>query len=267
MRRFVLPVLALISLTIAAATAQQPQGPGQLRPRPGTGREPEFPAPKITDYKPKSTLVVPEHLVPRAKFPVVDIHGHPPALVSQQTIQTVLDAMDKLNIQVMVQANGASGDRLKQQLDGIAASGHTDRFAMFTSVNWSSIGPGFGPRAAQQLEADIKAGARGLDGEGEGHSRRSVHACPLGATATTVRSTMSRSFASPTPILTLEINATPTSPQVPTLPLPTLPLPTAPIPTLAVPTDPLPPVLEPILPVLTAVPDLPIPTVQLLDLP
>jgi predicted TIM-barrel fold metal-dependent hydrolase len=168
MRRFVLPVLALISLTLAAATAQQPQGPGQLRPRPGTGREPEFPAPKITDYKPKSTLVVPEHLVPRAKFPVVDIHGHPPALVSQQTIQTVLDAMDKLNIQVMVQANGASGDRLKQQLDGIAASGHTDRFAMFTSVNWGSIGPGFGPRAAQQLEADIKAGARGLGEIGKG---------------------------------------------------------------------------------------------------
>jgi predicted TIM-barrel fold metal-dependent hydrolase len=168
MRRFALPVLALISLTIAAVTAQQPPAPGQLRPRPGTGREPEFPAPKITDYKPKSTLVVPEHLVPRAKFPVVDIHGHPPALVSPQTIQTVLDAMDKLNIQVMVQANGASGDRLKQQLDGIAASGHTDRFAMFTSVNWSSIGPGFGARAAQQLEADIKAGARGLGEIGKG---------------------------------------------------------------------------------------------------
>lgn len=168
MRRFALPILALISLTIAAVTAQQPPAPGQLRPRPGTGREPEFPAPKITDYKPKSTLVVPEHLVPRAKFPVVDIHGHPPALVSPQTIQTVLDAMDKLNIQVMVQANGASGDRLKQQLDGIAASGYTDRFAMFTSVNWSSIGPGFGARAAQQLEADIKAGARGLGEIGKG---------------------------------------------------------------------------------------------------
>ena len=70
--------------------------------------------------------------------------------------------MDKLNIQVMVQANGVSGDRLKQQLDGIAASGHKDRFVVFTSVNWRSIGPGFGARAAQQLEADIKAGALGL---------------------------------------------------------------------------------------------------------
>jgi predicted TIM-barrel fold metal-dependent hydrolase len=168
MRRIALPIFALIALAMAIAAAQQPPAPGQLRPRPGTGREPEFPAPKITDYKPKSTLVVPEHPVPRAKFPVVDIHGHPPALVSPQTIQTVLDAMNKLNIQVMVQANGASGDRLKQQLDGIAASGHTDRFAMFTSVNWGSIGPGFGARAAAQLEADIKAGARGLGEIGKG---------------------------------------------------------------------------------------------------
>ena len=168
MRRIALPIFALIALAMAIAAAQQPPAPGQLRPRPGTGREPEFPAPKITDYKPKSTLVVPEHSVPRAKFPVVDIHGHPPALVSPQTIQTVLDAMNKLNIQVMVQANGASGDRLKQQLDGIAASGHKDRFAVFTSVNWSSIGPGFGARAAAQLQADIKAGALGLGEIGKG---------------------------------------------------------------------------------------------------
>jgi len=168
MRRIALPIFALIAFAMAIAAAQQPPAPGQLRPRPGTGREPEFPAPKITDYKPKSTLVVPEHPVPRAKFPVVDIHGHPPALVSPQTIQTVLDAMNKLNIQVMVQANGASGDRLKQQLDGIAASGHKDRFAVFTSVNWRSIGPGFGARAAAQLEADIKAGARGLGEIGKG---------------------------------------------------------------------------------------------------
>ncbi len=164
MRRVALPIVAffVLALALGAVSAQQPQGPGQLRPRPGTGREPEFPAPKITDYKPKSTLVVPQHPVPRAKFPVVDIHGHPPALVSPQVIQTVLDAMNQLNVQVMVQANGASGDRLKQQLDAIAASGHKDRFAMFTSVNWRGIGPGFGEKAAAQLEADIKAGAVGL---------------------------------------------------------------------------------------------------------
>jgi predicted TIM-barrel fold metal-dependent hydrolase len=162
MRRLGLPLVVAVVVALAAIAAQPPQGPGQIRPRPGTGREPEFPAPRITEYKPRSTLIVPQHPVPRAKFPVVDIHGHPPPLVSGDVIKTVLAAMDQLNVQVMVQANGVSGDRLTQQLDAIAASGHTDRFVVFTSVNWRGIGPGFGARAAQQLEADVKAGALGL---------------------------------------------------------------------------------------------------------
>ncbi len=47
------------------------------------GRRPNFaqptlPPPSITEYQPRSTLVVPENPVPRAKYPVVDLHGHPP---------------------------------------------------------------------------------------------------------------------------------------------------------------------------------------------
>jgi predicted TIM-barrel fold metal-dependent hydrolase len=164
MRRYVLPVLSILALTLASTTAQQPQppGPGQLRPRPGTGREPEYPAPTITDYKPRSTLVVPQHPVPRARYPAVDIHGHPPALTSADAIDRVVAAMDPLNLRVMVNASGSSGDRLKQQIDAVAASRHKNRFVMFASVNWNDIGPGFGERAVRQLEADVKAGAAGL---------------------------------------------------------------------------------------------------------
>jgi len=32
--------------------------------------------PTIEEYDPKSTLVVPEHQVERAKFPFIDIHSH-----------------------------------------------------------------------------------------------------------------------------------------------------------------------------------------------
>ncbi len=163
MRGVILPVVTVVAIGLGGLLAQQPpQGSGQLRPRPGQGREPEFPAPKITDYKPRSTLVVPQHPVPRAKYPVIDIHGHPPALVSAEVIKTVVGAMDPLNLRVIVQASGASGERLKLQLDAIRSSGRQDRLAMFTSVNFRDIGPGFGSRAALQLEADIKAGALGL---------------------------------------------------------------------------------------------------------
>ena len=51
--------------------------PGMTEVRPRSCQAPEFPAPSIVDYRPKSTLVTSEHLVPKAKFPVVDIHGHP----------------------------------------------------------------------------------------------------------------------------------------------------------------------------------------------
>src|SRR3954464_501647 len=125
MRRSVLPILIFAAL--AAVAAQQPQRPGQIRPRPGEGREPEFPAPKITDYKPKSTLVVPQHPVPRAKFPVVDIHGHPPALVNQKPLGEVVESMTPLNLQVMVDANATTGDRLRQALDVLGASTYKER--------------------------------------------------------------------------------------------------------------------------------------------
>ena len=57
-------VLVAAGLVSAAAIglAQAPGG------RQGD-RAPESPLPNIREYKPKSTLVVPEHLVPRAKFP------------------------------------------------------------------------------------------------------------------------------------------------------------------------------------------------------
>ena len=79
-------------------------------------REPQIPPPSITEYKPRSTLVVPENMVPRAKFPVVDFHGHPPTLDNAETIEQVIAAMDELNLQVMVQARGSQGERLARAM-------------------------------------------------------------------------------------------------------------------------------------------------------
>jgi predicted TIM-barrel fold metal-dependent hydrolase len=153
-------VVSLCLLTAALVAAQQP--PGQIRPRPAEGREPDVAPPNIREYKPRSTLVVPQHPVPRAKFPVVDIHGHPPALTSDDAIARVAAAMDPINVQVMVNASGASGERLQQQVAAIRASRHKDRFVMFTNITFRDVGPGFGQKAAAQLEADVKAGALGL---------------------------------------------------------------------------------------------------------
>lgn len=140
----------------------QPCPPGTTETRPGNCQAPELPAPSILDYRPTSTLVVPEHLVPKAKFPVIDVHGHPGSLTAPEAINRVVAEMDKLNLGVMVVAENVSGDRLTRTLQALAASPHKERFRVMSGVDFRNVGPGWAERAVAQLEADIKAGAVGV---------------------------------------------------------------------------------------------------------
>jgi predicted TIM-barrel fold metal-dependent hydrolase len=141
---------------------------GRAQQRPGEGRQPTLPTPSITEYRPQSTLVVPEHTVPRARFPVVDIHGHPPTLDNLESIERVVSEMERLNIGVMVQARPSSGARLQSQIDAVRAAGYEDRFVFFASLDLDDVGPGSGARIAAQLEADVAAGAVGIGEIGKG---------------------------------------------------------------------------------------------------
>jgi uncharacterized protein len=162
--------LLVLAMAVATATAlgiaQAPQGAqsqGAIRNRPGADRKPSLPPPSIVDYKPRSTLVVPQHPVPRAKYPVIDFHSHQPAPISPEEFDRIVASMDPLNLRVLVNASGVSGDRLVQAIQAIQASKHKDRMVQFTTINFPrQVGPGFGQRAAKQLEADVKAGAIGV---------------------------------------------------------------------------------------------------------
>jgi predicted TIM-barrel fold metal-dependent hydrolase len=165
MIRRLLLLAVLLAVAVVGGVAQAPQGTqsqGALGNRPGAGRDPEFPPPSIIDYKPKSTLVVPQHPVPRAKFPVIDIHSHQPAPISPEQLATVVKSMDPLNLQILVNATGASGDRLVQSVAALKNSPYKDRMVMFTNINFQNVGPGYGQRMAMQLELDVKNGALGL---------------------------------------------------------------------------------------------------------
>jgi predicted TIM-barrel fold metal-dependent hydrolase len=160
-RRVLVGILTTIAAT--AALAQQPATPGQVRPRPGEGQTPEWPAPDIREYKPKSTLVVGEHPRPRAKFPVIDIHSHQRTPIAPADFDRVVAAMDQQNLRLVVNLSGGSGDRLRLGLKAIRTSPHSDRMVLFANVDFSGgVGPGFGRKAATQFEEDIKAGALGL---------------------------------------------------------------------------------------------------------
>lgn len=157
-------LIAVLAGALAVSVVQAPQGQreGAAGARPGAGREPDFPIPNIREYKPISTLVVPQHPVTRAKFPAIDMHGHPPALTSPAAVESVVSAMDSLNLRLMVVNGRTTSDQLRQSLEVVRASSHKDRFAFFTSIDFRNVGPGFGEMAARQLEADVKAGAVGL---------------------------------------------------------------------------------------------------------
>ena len=158
MRRFafVLLAAALVAPVLAG------QSPGQIRPRPAQGRQPEFQPPTIREYKPKSTLVVPQHPVPHAKFPVIDIHSHQPTPISAGEFERVVKGMEDNNLRVLVNLSGSSGEQLRRGIDAIRASKYRDRMVLFANVDFRQAGPGFGAKAARQLEEDIKAGALGL---------------------------------------------------------------------------------------------------------
>ncbi len=72
--------------------------------------------------------------------------------------------MDQNNLRLLVNLSGGSGERLKAGLEAVRTSKYADRMVLFANIEWprEGVGAGFGARAAAQLEADIRAGAKGL---------------------------------------------------------------------------------------------------------
>ncbi|BCS32015.1 hypothetical protein TBR22_A12190 [Luteitalea sp. TBR-22] len=174
------PLVGFIALTLVAVTlgvVAQPRGggppsvppdangecpPGTTEVRPGRCQKPEFPPPSILDYRPRSTLVTRQHQVPKAKFPVVDIHSHTGP--TPETMARLVGELDALNIRVLVNlSGGTSPDAIAQKVAVYRGTPHADRFRVFANVAWDGAGaPGWADKAVADLEASVKAGAIGL---------------------------------------------------------------------------------------------------------
>ena len=134
--------------------------------------------PKFYEYDPPSTLVVPENPTPRAKYPFVDVHNHQ-FQMPEQDLSELVEAMDALNMAVMVNLSGRGfrrieqpdgstsydvrgGEYLARAIENVRESA-PDRFVVFTNVSFSGIGePGWTEEAVRRLEEDVERGARGL---------------------------------------------------------------------------------------------------------
>lgn len=117
----------------------------------------------LEEYEPRKTLVVSEHPLTRARFPFVDIHGHQRATrMSAADVNRLVGEMDELNMAVMVNLSGGSGDALVTGLENMTRD-QPGRFVFFANVSFQGVGePGWGRRAAAQLEEDVRNGAAGL---------------------------------------------------------------------------------------------------------
>jgi predicted TIM-barrel fold metal-dependent hydrolase len=136
--------------------------PGTTETRPGRCQAPEVPPPSILDYKPRSTLVTRTTLVPKAKYPVVDIHSHTGP--TPETIDRLIAEMDAMGLRVLVNlSGGADPAEIKRKVDYIRSTPHADRFAVFANVNFEGAGgPGWAEKAVADLEASVRNGAIGL---------------------------------------------------------------------------------------------------------
>ena len=117
----------------------------------------------IEEYEPKSTLVVPQHPVQRAKYPFIDVHNHQSRCLKPECVDKLVADMDALNLRVMVNLSGGYGDKLKRTVvaqkgryQGPLRGVRQHRFQRTSTIRIIRA------RAAAQLEKDVKNGAQGL---------------------------------------------------------------------------------------------------------
>jgi hypothetical protein len=127
-------------------------------------------------YEPKSTLVVPKHIVKHAKFPFIDVHNHQWD-VPTQDLKELFTEMDNLNMGVMINLSGKGyktslgrngdfdvhgNDYLVKSIQHIAET-NSKRLKLFTNISFVGFGEkDWTEKAVKELEKDVQAGACGF---------------------------------------------------------------------------------------------------------
>ena len=163
--------LESLGLLAAASSIPVPKAAAQLTSPEGAGKMKL----DLSDFQPKSMLHVPETRVPRAKYPVIDIHTHLSITaksvngvgIGEQmdflaTPETLLPVMDSKNIRMMVNLTGGRGAGLNAAVEKFQQA-HSDRFLTFTEPWWERTNQaGYSKFQADEIARAHKAGARGL---------------------------------------------------------------------------------------------------------
>lgn len=124
------------------------------------------------EYDPISTLMVPEHIVKKAKYPFIDIHNHQSNMPTQD-LGYLVKQMDSLNMRVMINLSGKGYNRSGSREPGTdyliqsvnaGKEKANGRVIVFTNLNFSDIdNPNWSTETVKALEKEVKAGGDGIE--------------------------------------------------------------------------------------------------------
>ena len=129
----------------------------------------------LGEFEPRSMLRVPETDVTRARFPAIDFHSHlswsAVGLGAERygermnllaPVPSLLEVMDRRNVQTMVNLTGGVGEGLASVLTALDRA-HPGRFLTFTEPSWNAFTRSDFPTfQAEQIEKAHRIGAKGL---------------------------------------------------------------------------------------------------------
>ncbi len=116
----------------------------------------------LSDFTPGTYLVVPQHAVPRAKFPVINIHAHFRNWYLQRTPAELLRIMDACNLRYLVNLDGRLAGDLQEALARYSEA-YPDRFMVFATFPFGKrLRPDVFRQQVEQVREARALGARGL---------------------------------------------------------------------------------------------------------
>jgi len=115
----------------------------------------------IEEYEPKSTLVVQENLIRKAKYPFVDVHNHQFDM-PLKNLSKLVSEMDSINMVYMINLSGFRGIYLEKSLKNINDN-FPNRFGLFVNIDFEEIDePDFAESNQTLIEEAVKNGVIGL---------------------------------------------------------------------------------------------------------
>ena len=115
----------------------------------------------IEEYSPKSTLIVPETSIKRAKFPFIDVHNHQFDMPLKDLSKLTAE-MDSLNMAFMINLSGFRGLYLQQSLKNVKENAPT-RFGLFVNIDFETIDEAdFATEQVALIDQAVQDGVMGL---------------------------------------------------------------------------------------------------------